>query len=104
MKGADSKNIILKKLMEVFPGSFMDDKVLRIPMTEGGEPLEIKVALTCAKDLLGDAVAASAFSDGGGTDTSNAAPALVVSEADIEPTEDEKANVAKMLESLKLDF
>lgn len=101
MKGADSKNIIFNKLIEVFPGSFMDDKVLRIPLSENGEPLEIKVALTCAKDLLGDGVAASAFP--GGTATP-AAPQLEISEADIQPTEDEKANVAKMLESLKLDF
>lgn len=101
MKGADSKEIIFKKLTQVFPGSFMDDKVLRIPMTENGEPLEIKVALTCAKDILGDGVAASAFPDNG---ESPAAPSLAISEADIEPSEDEKNNVAKMLESLNLNF
>lgn len=100
MKGADSKEIIFKKLTQVFPGSFMDDKVLRIPMTENGEPLEIKVALTCAKDILGDGVAASAFPD----NRAAAAPSLAISEADIEPSEDEKNNVAKMLESLNLNF
>lgn len=100
MKGADSKEIIFKKLTEVFPGSFMDDKVLRIPMTENGEPLEIKVALTCAKDILGDGVTASAFPDNGAA----TAPSLSISEADVEPTEEEKDNVAKMLKSLNLNF
>ena len=53
-KGSASKEIIFARLLETFEGSFMqDDKVLRIPMTEAGETVEIKVTLTAAKDVLG---------------------------------------------------
>ena len=54
-KGAESKSIIFDKLLATFNGSFMqDDKILRIPMTENGEIVEIKVTLTAAKDILGE--------------------------------------------------
>ena len=50
-KGTESKSIIISKLLETFPGSFLynDGKELRIPMNENGEQVQIKVALTCAK-------------------------------------------------------
>ena len=50
-RGADSKNIVIAKIQEVFPNAFfVDGKELRIPMVEGGEEVQIKVALTCAKE------------------------------------------------------
>lgn len=57
-RGAESKEKIFQKMLEVFSGSFMADaKTLRIPMEENGEVVEIKVALTAAKDTLGGSVA-----------------------------------------------
>lgn len=55
-KGSEEKNIITSKLMEIFPNAFEHEKVLRIPING----VEIKVALTCAKDnvLAADAVPA----------------------------------------------
>lgn len=52
-KGTIAKENLFKKLREVFPNAFFDDKVLRVPMDDGGTLVEIKVALTCAKDILG---------------------------------------------------
>lgn len=53
-KGTKEKEIITKKIFEMFPGSFMDGKIIRIPMvTDDNEAVEIKVSLTCAKNILG---------------------------------------------------
>ena len=44
-RGTESKGIIFGKLKEIYPNSFWEDegKILRIPMNEGGTPIEIKV-------------------------------------------------------------
>lgn len=52
-KGTQSKETILKALQTIFKGAFVHDKILRIPVIENGEPVEIKVTLTAAKDLVG---------------------------------------------------
>ena len=50
-RGASSKELIIKTIMEAFPDAFLvDGKELRIPMMEAGEECQIKVALTCAKE------------------------------------------------------
>lgn len=95
-KGQICKQEILNKMLETFPGSFMqDDKILRIPMEEGGEPVEIKVTLTAAKDLLGG---------GGSLDWSDSDvkkdAGTATSPLTTEPTEEEKKNVQTMLERL----
>lgn len=96
-KGAESKKIIFDKLLEVFPGAFMaDEKTLRIPMTENGDPLEIKVTLTAAKDILGSGASAS-----GGEMNFESSPSPVAA-APTEPTEEEKKNIETLMESLGL--
>lgn len=54
-KGALSKTLIGTAILQVFPGSFIDSdgKTIRIPTSIEGEPLEIKVTLTAAKDIVG---------------------------------------------------
>ena len=54
-KGAQSKTLIGTALLQVFPGAFIDSdqKTVRIPTSCEGEPLEIKITMTCAKDLVG---------------------------------------------------
>lgn len=54
-RGDVVKAEILSKLKECFPNAFMDNKVMRIPLKENGDIIEIKVALTAAKDILGNA-------------------------------------------------
>jgi hypothetical protein len=54
-KGSQSKTLIGNALLQIFPGAFIDadQKTVRIPTTCEGEPLEIKITMTCAKDLIG---------------------------------------------------
>ena len=54
-KGSQSKELITKALLQVFPGAFMDadGKTIRIPSKAEGDVIEIKVALTAAKDVVG---------------------------------------------------
>ena len=68
-KGSIAKEEITKKILEVFEGSFLNDKEIRIPFQENGETVQIKVALTCAKVNIecgsaGSAVAAPVIADG----------------------------------------
>lgn len=49
-KGAESKNLIIKKIFEAFPGAFFNGKELRIPLIENDEEVQIKVGLTAAKE------------------------------------------------------
>ena len=57
-RGTQSKEKITSAILKVFPGSFIDadGKTIRIPTSIEGEPIEVKVALTAAKDVLGGAV------------------------------------------------
>lgn len=94
-RGATSKSYIFNKLLETFPGSFMqDDKILRIPLEEDGSTVEIKVSLTAAKDILGGEAASTQTFD---WETPTAEPNIT---AAAQPSEDEKARIAKMMAAL----
>ena len=99
-RGTESKNIIFNKLQEMFPNSFWEDenKILRIPLDENGARVEVKVTLTAAKNNLGGETIESAF---------DASPVVKNSEiikekTVLEPTQEEKDNVAKLIASLGL--
>lgn len=101
-KGTESKNIIFTKLQEVFSNTFWEDegKILRIPLNENGSRVEIKVTLTAAKTNLGGDSIESAFDNSSSpivktTENTNETSVL-------EPTEEEKENVAKLIASLGL--
>ena len=110
-RGNEAKQRIFTKLLEVFPGSFMqDDKILRIVEQENGETVEIKVTLTAAKDVLGagtssnravDPTAVEEFdwSDNGGAAGGKSS---VEAAAAADLSETEKANIRKMMEALGL--
>lgn len=93
-RGAIAKENITKQILNVFEGSFINEKEIRIPYVENGEEVEIKVTLTCAKDNIrgGGNVASEPVS--AWSTTEPAAPAQV--------TEEEKKNVKKLLEALNL--
>ena len=93
-RGIASKSIIFNKLKEIYPNSFWEDenKILRIPMNEGGTPIEIKITLTAAKNILGSGAVESAFP----------LASEPVVEKPVEMTEEEKENVATLLASLNL--
>lgn len=52
LKGQESKKVITQQILETFEGAFVSGKEIRIPFTEDGVPVQIKVSLTAAKDLV----------------------------------------------------
>lgn len=97
-RGTESKEVIFRKMMECFPEAFWEDegKILRIPLTENGNRVEVKVTLTAAKNNLGGEEVRSAFGEGAAATSANVPEPKPI----VAPTEEEKANVAKLLASL----
>ena len=99
-RGAESKEKITQKILETFPGSFIYEKEIRVPVMENGEQVQIKVVLTCAKvnvecggdvALPGDSVAVAS------TPVVSASGNLPT-----EPSAEEKKNVADLMAKLGL--
>lgn len=93
-RGAEAKQIITDKILQIFEGSFIYGKEIRVPLQENGERVEIKVTLTCAKENVGGN---SAFAEPQ-SETSQPAQASVPAA----PTEQEKANIADLMSRLGL--
>ena len=104
VRGAESKEKITAKILEIFPGAFQYQKEIRIPIMENGEIIQIKCVLTCAKTNVengGDSalpgeqkVVASSINNEVNTSTT--------SNIMNEPTPEEKKNVEDLLHSLGL--
>ena len=102
-KGASSKEYVFKKILETFPGSFMqDEKICRIPCVEDGATVEIKVTLTAAKDILGAGAALTDPKTLGEFDWSADASTSAEAAAAAEPTDEEKQNIRRMMAALGL--
>lgn len=99
-KGAEAKAKVFKQILEAFPGSFAynDGKEIRIPMAEGAEIVQIKVALTCAKENV-ECGADTALP--GDFPAPKAAPTPERTEP-VAQTAEEKATVSAMLRKLGL--
>lgn len=101
-KGSILKQEVAEKILAAFPGSFLynDGKEIRINGTENGEPLQIKVALTCAKVAVegGEENALP----GEKTATAPIKPAATNETVPQEPTPEEKERLATLLEKLGL--
>lgn len=100
-KGAVSKEIITKKILDTFAGSFINDKEIRIPMIEDGAEVQIKVVLTCAKTNVnpGDDVALPGENVSTPVLGGAAMPATAARQV-VEPTAEEKAKLSQLLQSL----
>ena len=105
-KGQASKEKIFAKLLEVFPGSFMqDDKICRLPFEENGEIVEIKVTLTAAKDVIGAGASSNRTPGPTATeefDWSENSASTPQAAAANSLNETEKENIRKMMEALGL--
>ena len=99
-KGQVSKAQITNKLLEIFDGAFLynDGKEIRIPMIEDGNEVQIKVALTCAKDNVSQGADVALP---GSTDTTVVSTATVAT-TPVETTQEEKDNIKKMMAALGL--
>ena len=99
VRGSWSKGIVKEKILETFKDSFENGSEIRIPLYENGEVIQIKVTLTAAKTNV---------NIGGDTAIPGSAAAPVkatVSQPSgeiVEPTAEEKENVANLLASLGL--
>ena len=100
LKGTIAKIEITNKILATFEGSFLynDGKEIRIPMVEDGNEVQIKVALTCAKENVtqGADVALP-----GSTETVVAATTSIPT-TPVETTQEEKDNIKKMMAALGL--
>lgn len=98
-KGAAAKAAIFEKMKSVFEDSFLynNGKELRINYMEESGPVQIKVTLTAAKDIINLTEPAAVASETEHTVTEQAAPAMK------EPTLEEKQNVEALLKSLGLN-
>ncbi len=97
-KGAKVKAEVYKKILEMFPGSFMynSDKELRIPMEEDGESIQLKLTLTVSKTPVENDNAAGAQDEG-------SFPAPVGSPAATpQISDEEKQTLQAMMERLGL--
>lgn len=92
-KGAIAKTEVIAKIKEIFPEAFEYGKELRIPLEEDGQRVEIKVALTCAKTNVGG--------DGAFVE-SQVESNVAVNAASAAPTEEEKKNIADLMDRLGL--
>lgn len=95
-RGAWSKEQVWNKILESFPGSFVNEKEIRVPMIENGERIEIKVTLTAAKTNVGDGETASETESV--NDSTNTSTVKEVAP----PSAEEKAQVSNLLAKLGL--
>ena len=102
-RGSESKDIITKKILETFNGAFIYDKNIIIPMNESGENLQIKVALTCAKTNVeaGGDTAVPGYQPVASSNTGTVSN-VAASREPIQPTAEEKQNVANLMSLLGL--
>lgn len=99
VKGSIAKQEVLAKILEVFPNAFQYDKEIRVPMIENGEEVQIKVTLTAAKvNITNGADTALPGDFPAPTNT----PVTPERTAPVEPTAQEKQNVANLLARLGL--
>lgn len=102
IKGSILKKNITEKILEVFGDNaflYNDGKEIRICGTENGEALQVKCVLTCAK------VNVESGSDTalpGDFPSPTNAPVTPEKTGPVAPTDEEKANVARLLSKLGL--
>ena len=99
-RGQEEKLIVINKIKEVFPEAFEYDKVIRIPIGD----IQIKVALTCAKDNVepGGDTAVPGIKATKVTIAEGAEPVFEDVSATVEPSEEELNAVSNLMESLGL--
>lgn len=100
-RGAIAKQEVQKKILEVFSDAFLynDGKEIRIPCQEAGELVQIKVALTCAKENVEMGADAAIPGDFPAPKMTAPTPERV---EPVKPTDAEKQAVADLLKSLGL--
>ena len=94
-KGSIAKEAITQKILDTFEGSFIYGKEIRVPYSEDGNRVEIKITLTCAKENVGG-------NDNDFIIKQEDAENMVAKAVSAIPTAEEKANIATLMERLGL--
>lgn len=97
-RGSYSKEQVTNKILEMFSGSFINGKEVRIPMIEDGNEIQIKVTLTAAKENISNPNACGDDNEVAGTVASADVP--FKTDFTDEPTQEEKEKVKKLVEKL----
>lgn len=95
-RGQNSKQDATQKILQLFPGSFVYEKEIRLPYIEEGEAIQLKCVLTCAKTNVGENEDIAI--PGETKETVNTTQENIK----VEPTQEEKDNVKNLLESFGL--
>lgn len=102
-RGTASKEVITQKILDTFKDNFKYDKEIRIPIMEDGELIQIKCTLTCAKVNVqpnGDtAIPGEEVKEDSSINFQNGNSTV---QENIQPTQEEKDNVEKMMKALGL--
>ena len=99
-RGQISKTKATEMILKTFPGSFVYDKEIRLPFNEDGEEIQLKCVLTCAKvnvEPNGDVAIPGEVP----TDI-NFEDSKPIEQKVVEPTQEEKDNVKKLMETFGL--
>lgn len=91
-RGSVAKTLIGTAILQVFPGSFIepDGKTIRIPTICEGQPIEVKIQMTAAKDIVG------------GSGTSSIIENKTVQPQNTEMTPEEIEEVKRLIKNLGL--
>lgn len=94
-RGSEAKTYVTEQIFKTFNNAFLasDGKTIRIPYTENGERIEIKVSLVAAKDCERTDEGTESSSDVN-ISVNTAEPVIA------EPTEEEKEKVRSLLKAL----
>lgn len=100
-RGAEFKKEITKKILEFFPNSFLynDGKEIRICGQEDGNEIQVKVTLTAAKENV---YSGQDNATPGVSAQENIINNQFIEHNIVEPTQEEKNNVKKLMETFGL--
>lgn len=103
IKGTESKTRVLNKILETFPDAFLynNDKEIRIPFTEQGDQVEIKVVLSCAKTPVRE----TAVLDWSGSSSTAPAAEPIPAPSEVAPpqiSEEDRRKVQELMAKLGL--
>ena len=101
-RGTEAKDYVTQKIQEAFGKDFLGiyDKKLIIQVPEGGETVQIAIALTCPKTPV--AVSTAPVVKGDRMDFESTAMVTPVSDTPAQITDEERATVAELMRKLNL--
>lgn len=105
IKGTESKTLVMKKILETFPDAFLynNDKEIRIPFTEQGDQVEIKVVLSCAKTPVREAVVYDWSTSSSSTTSNESIPVPAPTpQSRTQISEEDRRKVAELMAKLGL--